>query len=342
MTLEGRPTFMQRHDAIEPDPIAERPGSAACFMEVHSTATIHTHVTVITIMRARFVLLLGLLVSGSPAVQAQSVGRMLVDDVGWAARDIAAIFASPFKGSKKDYLIAGGVLAASAALSPLDDNVDRWAAANRDRGILDAIKPVRSGGDFYSLNKATPYVAGLYVVGLATKHRGLRDGIFGCAAAYTANTTIRHQVVYRLIGRDRPDTVRHRPEGETGPPAREGDQFRISIPADGWRSHSFPGGHVATMATCASFFAHRFDAPYIDPVLIALVSAMGVGRIADRGHWLSDQTVGVAFGYAVGKEVARRQLRRLASEGDGATESAGEPYIDAGAHGVVVGYRRTF
>lgn len=333
---------MQRHDGIGSTLNPERRGSAACLGGGNSTASIHTHVTVITLMRARFALFLGLLLSGSPAAQAQSVGRMFVDDVSWAARDIAAIFVSPFKGSQKDYLVAGGVLAASAALSPLDDNVDRWAVANRDRGILNALKPVRSGGDFYSLNKATPYVAGLYVVGLATKHRGLRDGIFGCAAAYTANTTIRHQVVYRLIGRDRPDTVRNRPGGETGPPAREGDQYRFSIPAEGWGSHSFPGGHVATMATCASFFAHRFDAPYIDPVLIVLVSAMGVGRIADRGHWLSDQTVGVAFGYAVGKEVARRQLRRLARERTGATESTSEPYLDVGAEGVVIGYRRTF
>jgi hypothetical protein len=246
--------------------------------------------------------------------RAQSVGRMLADDFTWVAQDIGSIFISPFRASGKDYLIAGGVLGASALLSPWDDNVDRWAVANRDRGLLDALKPIRAGGDFYSLNQATPYVLGLYAVGIATKHRGLRDGIMGCAAAYTANTTIRHQLVYRLMGRNRPDTIRNRPAGEVGPPAQHGDQYEFSVPASGWKDHSFPGGHVATMATCATFFAHRYDARYIDPALIALVAAMGVGRIADRGHWLSDQTVGIAFGYAVGREVARRQLARLARE----------------------------
>lgn len=296
-------------------------------------------------MKRPLVLSLVLVLLHGAVAPAQSVGRMLADDFTWAAQDIGAIFLSPVRGGGKDYLIAGGVLAASAALSPFDDNVDRWALANRDRGVLDAIKPFRTGGDLYSLNQATPYVIGLYVVGIATKHRGLRDGIMGCASAYAANTTLRHQLIYRVIGRDRPDTVRNRPAGEVGPPSQQGDQYHFSIPAEGWRSHSFPGGHVATMATCASFFAHRYDARYIDPALIALVAAMGVGRIADRGHWLSDQTVGVAFGFAIGKEVARRQLRRLARErgqGSSSLVPSRTPIIETGSDGVRLGWQMTF
>ena len=225
---------------------------------------------------------LALLAISTPrAGAAQSVGRMVVDDVTNAVRDFGAIWISPFRGSGKDYLIAGGVLAASAALSPLDDDVDRWAVRNRDRGVLDAIRPFRRGGDLYSINKATPYVGGLYVVGLLTKSRGIRDGIFGCAAAYGANTTIRHQVVYRLIGRNRPDTIRNRPEGYVPGGATQGDQYEFNFPAKGYGDHSFPGGHVATMATCASFLSHRFEMGVVEPALAILVTAMGVGRIAD-------------------------------------------------------------
>jgi len=281
------------------------------------------------------------------AARAQSVGKMVVDDVTNAARDFGAIWISPFRGSGKDYLIAGGVVAAAAALSPLDDDVDRWAVRNRDRGVLDAIRPLRRGGDFYSINKATPYVGGLYVVGLLTKKRGIRDGIFGCAAAYGANTTIRHQVVYRLIGRNRPDTIRNRPEGYVAVGATEGDQYEFHFPAKGYGDHSFPGGHVATMATCASFLSHRFQMGAVEPALAVLVTAMGVGRIADQGHWLSDQVVGVAFGYAVGREVARRQKRRLAREKDGApfleTASRGTgPYIGADENGTRIGWQHSF
>jgi membrane-associated phospholipid phosphatase len=214
---------------------------------------------------------------------AQSVGKMALDDVTNAARDFGSIWAAPFRGTGKDFLITGGVLAGAAAVSPFDDNVDRWMVAHEDRGLLDALEPIRRGGDLYSLNKATPYVGGLYIVGLATKHRGIRDGIFGCAAAYSANTIIRHQVVYRLIGRNRPDTLRDHPEGYVPTGASDGDQYVFRVPSKGYGDHSFPGGHVATMATCATFLSHRFELGVVEPALVVLVTAMGVGRMAATG-----------------------------------------------------------
>jgi membrane-associated phospholipid phosphatase len=295
--------------------------------------------------RALLVALMGPFAPDGSA-EAQSVGRMVVDDVSNAARDFGSIWVAPFRGGGKDYLIAGGVLAGAAALSPLDDDLDRWAVRNRDRGVLDAIRPFRRGGDLYSINKATPIVGGLYIVGLATKSRRIRDGIFGCAAAYGANTTIRHQVVYRVIGRNRPDTLRDHPEGFVATGATQGDQYEFNVPSKGYGDHSFPGGHVATMATCASFLSHRFEMGLVEPALVVLVTAMGVGRMADQGHWASDQVVGVAFGYAVGKEVARRQKRRLEREKAGApaaeSASRGSPYLGADANGTRVGWQQSF
>ena len=96
--------------------------------------------------------------------------------------------------------------------------------------------------------------------------------------------------------------------------ASDGAQYVFHVPARGYGDHSFPGGHVATMATCATFLSYRFELGVVEPALVVLVTAMGIGRMADRGHWLSDQVVGVAFGYAIGKEVARRQKRRLRRE----------------------------
>jgi RNase P protein component len=90
--------------------------------------------------------------------------------------------------------------------------------------------------------------------------------------------------------------------------------------------------------------AHH-DAKYINPVVVGLVTAMGVGRIADRGHWLTNQTVSVAFGYAVGRHVARRQLTRVEREKKGETSSippVSEPFMGASASGLVTGWRRSF
>ena len=292
-------------------------------------------------MHVRLFVALVLALAMARPVDAQSVGRMVFDDLKWVAQDVGAIWISPFRGDARDYAITAGLIGGTAALSLLDDNVDRWALANQDRGLLDALGPVRRGGDLYTLNQAVPVVGGAYILALATKNRGVRDGIMGCAAAYTAGTTLRHLVVYNVIGRNRPDTVRNHPEGETSPPAREGDQYEFSVPAKGWGTHSFPGGHVATVTTCASFLMNRFDAPYIDIPLVALVGAMGLGRIADRGHWLSDQVLGIAMGYAIGREVARRQLRRLADERGGPTPG-GSALVGPSPGGIMLGWQLTF
>lgn len=266
-------------------------------------------------MRVRTVLAAASLMLGAANMApAQSVARMVGNDVSNAVRDFAGIWVSPLHGSRRDYLITGGVLAAAGVISLADDEIDRWAVENEDRGFLHAIGPFRRGGDFYSVNELTPYVAGLYVVGLVAKKQGIRDGIFGCVAAYGANTMIRHGVIYPVIGRDRPEVNRNLSDsGVTPTPAAQhGDQYDFGIPASGWEQHSFPGGHVATVTTCATFLSYRFHLSAVEPVLAGLVAVMGIGRIADRGHWMSDQFVGVVFGYAIGREIANRQLKRLA------------------------------
>lgn len=84
----------------------------------------------------------------------------------------------------------------------------------------------------------------------------------------------------------------------------------------------------------------------VEPALGVLVAAMGVGRIADRGHWLSDQVVGAAFGFAIGREVARRQLKRKAAAAGGVAPgrgaSAGEPYVGRHPQGTIIGWQVTF
>ena len=286
-------------------------------------------------------LAVALLVLCSQAVSGQSVVRIVGQDFAQAGKDFLSIWTSPFDAGAKDWLIAGAVLGASALVSPLDDEVDRWAIRNRDRGVLDAIRPFRRGGTFYSMGKLTPFAAAAYVVGVATKHQGTRDGIMGCLAAYGANTTIRHQFVYRLIGRDRPEINRNVTATAITPPAAHGDQYDFSFPAKTWGEHSFPGGHVANVATCAAFFSHRFEWGWGEPLLAGVVAVMGVGRLADRGHWISDQIVGTAFGYATGREIARRQLARRHRLGD-ASGSASSLHVEPRPDGFRIGVTTRF
>lgn len=275
--------------------------------------------------------------------RAQSVGNMVVSDVRDAATDIVGVWVAPFHSTGRDWLGAGAVIAGSAAFAPWDDDVDRWFVRHHDDNVWSALHAFREGGSAFAGKNVAPVVAGLYVVGLVTRSQGVRDAVWGCVASYASESLVRSQVLFRLIARDRPDSVRgtHELVGSA-----EGDQYRFDFPGDGWGKHSVPAGHVANVAACASYLSRRFHLGYVTPVAYAVVAGVGIGRMVDRRHWTSDTVLGTLFGYAIGKEVATRTLHRESHSRSaanttlpGATQHL---FVDPEPGGLAVGWRMVF
>jgi membrane-associated phospholipid phosphatase len=258
--------------------------------------------------RTTIVALAPLLIVASTAA-AQSVGQMLDRHARASAGDAWAVWTSPFHAGPRDFTLAAAALAISAAVSPLDDDADRWMVRHRDSPSWSAVTALREGGAAFSGRTITPIAIGAFAVGLATNNDRLQEALFGCLTAYGASSGVRTYVAYPLFARQRPDTGRG---GVPMPPAAQGDQYRITFPGSSdWGLHSAPGGHITNVAACASFLSHRFHlGPGVSPVLYALAAGVGVGRLVDRRHWLSDTVLGLFFGYAVGKEIALRSGRR--------------------------------
>ncbi len=247
---------------------------------------------------------------------------MIGKDIEHFGRDIWAIWTSPFDASAHDLLGALAILGVGAAMSPIDDDVDRWAVRNKDNWLFNAVEPFRKDGDLYGGGVLAPVAGAAYVVGIITKNQSVRDAITGCAATWLSNNVIRRQIVYRFVNRERPDSTRG--NDPNWPAAEAGDQYNIQLSGfekDPWGMASFPGGHIANILGCASFFNHRYKWGFVEPVLWTVAGAVFVARTADRAHWMSDQWVGSVFGFAVGKEIAHRQLRRKAAR-DAATAGA--------------------
>ena len=249
------------------------------------------------------------LVAVAQAAVAQSVAKMIGDDVGHAAKDIVATWKSPFTTTANDWWMAASGLAFSAVVSPADVQIDRWFLDNRQSSAWSALKAFREGGPAFSGRTITPVAVGLYAIGLATKSTAIRDGVWGCVAAYGAESIIRTQVFYRIIGRERPDSARGDHDEQ---PSEHGDQYQLEVPASkAWGAHSFPAGHVANVAACASFLTYRFSSLAVAIPANAVMAGVGVGRMVDRRHWNSDTLIGALFGYAIGKEVALQSSARL-------------------------------
>lgn len=276
------------------------------------------------------------------AVSAQSVGRTIGYDVLHAGGDIVGTWAAPFHSTARDWLGAGAALALSAAISPLDDNVDRWFMAHQKDGVFTSLKEFREGGRAFAGSTITPAALGLYVIGVATKNRGIRDGVWGCVASYASESVVRSQVMYRFVGRLRPDSIRgaHVQLG-----SEQGDQYKFFFPgSNAWGKHSLPAGHVANVTACASFLSHRFSSPYVTIPAYAIATGVGVGRLVDRRHWTSDTVLGALLGFAVGKEVALRSHERLHRDGDAGNDDkgGGELLLGPTDGGMLIGWQLRF
>jgi PAP2 superfamily protein len=261
-----------------------------------------------------------------PAAAQKSVPAMIGKDIEHAARDVWAVWTSPFDASAHDLLAGLFVVGAGVAISPLDDDVDRWAVRNKNASGLGVLDPVRRGGFLYGGGRLAPVAGVAYIVGIATKNQDVRDALMGCGATWTANSVVRSQILYRFIARERPDSTRGR--DPNWPPAEPGDQYNIQLTGfngSPWGMHSFPGGHLANVAGCAAFFANRFHWGFVEPILYAFSGAVWVARTFDRGHWTSDELVGWVFGHAIGKEIAHQQLRRVAARSAAAGASSAAP-----------------
>lgn len=237
----------------------------------------------------------------SPA-DAQSVGRMLESDARNMLKDVGSVWASPFDSKGRDWLGFAGVVALTGVSMFADESVERWSRDADSLSALSFLDPLRRGGVLFSGKYIVPPVAAAYVLGIALKNQGLRDGVIGCGASWLAQSPVR-KGVYRLVGRQRPETSPDDAHNWVVPnkPAEQ---------ADPWQYRSFPAGHFANAMGCAAFLNNRFDMGWGGPALYALAAGVGIGRILDHAHWTSDTMLGGALGYAVGREIGRRSLAR--------------------------------
>ena len=246
-------------------------------------------------MRIRFVALAALTLSS--VAQAQSVGKMLGDDFTNAGKDIFGVWASPFHAQPRDWLLTAAAFGAFGVSMLADQSVSDWAIRNDTSSFFKALNPVRRGGKLFSGKYVVPPVAAVYVLGIALKNQDMRDFVMGCMSAWGSQSLVR-KATYLAVGRRRPETSPNDPNDWTFPGKSD------------WQMHSFPAGHFANAMACATYWNKRFHLGVAGPAAYGLAAAVGVGRLADKGHWTSDTVLGGILGYAVGKEIARRSLRR--------------------------------
>lgn len=216
--------------------------------------------------------------------------------------DVWHVITSPVRADKRAIVPALGVAAAMAVVAPFDSSVYAWMQANPEAPLMRAIAPFRESYrvPLYELGSALyliPISGALYAGGRLADEPNVRDAGLGCFAAEVSSSALR-VLIQLMVNRDRP---RESPDpGHVSP-----------VWARRYKGFSFPSGHVANPAACASFVSNRFELGVAEPAMGAYVGVLMLTRIADGQHWGSDVVAGAAMGYAIGKALADRQEQRM-------------------------------
>ena len=222
-------------------------------------------------------------------------------DLEYALRDAWFIVTAPTQTTSQEAVTALGVAAGTAGLLLLDRPVQDWVRENPGSVPHDVLRLFGESTPLNNLGRTPeflmPFSVVLYVSGWLADSDALKDAGMGCATA-NGTTSVTRLLISLVAGRARP-RISDRP-------------FRFQLFADprDWNMRSFPGGHAANAFACTSYFNNRFDLGAAEPALYAVAGAVALARITDEAHWLSDTFAGSAYGYAVGKGVARRHLKR--------------------------------
>jgi len=201
--------------------------------------------------------------------------------------DTKSIVSSPVRWDQKDWTKLGVFVVAEGGILFADQSVKDFFQENRsaslDKFSRNFLEPF--GGN-YSLLVMSGFMAhGL----LAKNSKSVSTALISLESFLLASVVVR--IPKTLVGRDRPDVAN--------------DQFQFKGPFHG---NSFPSGHTTAVFSVASVIATQYrDTKWVPFVAYSVASMVGLSRIYDNKHWLSDVVAGAAIGTLVGNLVSNRK-----------------------------------
>ena len=273
-------------------------------------------------------------------LQAQRTAKSILKDLEYGIRDMLYVWASPLHADADEWATFAASAGLVGATIVIDDDVDSAMLQHPNSVFMKALDPFRESSDAGLFNlgsgkRLQPLSGVLYVLGFAFDSRALRDAGLGCASTQQASI-LAHHAAYTAIARERPATA-------------SGNQYLIELGGGDWEQHSFYGGHAGNIMGCVTYWNERFDLGPAEPVLYGVAVGVGLARVADQRHWLTDTMVGMLIGHAFGRVIAHRARARAApprEEMVAPEEEGGSFYLDmgrsSGKQTLIVGWRREF
>jgi membrane-associated phospholipid phosphatase len=217
-----------------------------------------------------------------------------IADLELLGRSALHALTTPARWDSGEWLLLPVAGAGLVALTILDDDGRDLMRRNQTEGLTEFTT------DFERLGTIDNFglLAGFYAAGLIFDDAKARSvAVEGLASALIAAGLITPTLQW-VTGRSRPRA--------------SDDPYTLDAFS---RNISFPSGHTTHAFAVASVIATEYDALWVKAAAYGLASAVGLCRMYDDAHYLSDVTAAALIGTLVGRSVARfGQKRRGALE----------------------------
>jgi len=239
-------------------------------------------------------------VLAAPTVEEKYTVRNLTRDF---LKDAGQIWSSPVHIKTRDIVPIVALATVTGILIANDESIYRGLKTYRDdHGWARAVSPVITQMGSWG---AWGTVGAFLAVGLVAGDKKSTE-----TAVLAANAMLQSEllvgVLKGLFGRQRPeyaDGVDH----WSGPAGF----FKMYEKGNMSRYDSFPSGHSVTAFTLATVLAMQYRETVWVPVLSYTVAVgVGLSRVTESKHWLSDVLVGGVVGCLVGRLVVRNHRQR--------------------------------
>jgi membrane-associated phospholipid phosphatase len=206
----------------------------------------------------------------------------------------------PFHSAKKTWKKVAGFALLEGGFFLVDKPVQRFASdlMKRNSGLKGLSRGVTNFGAIYE--GYTLAALGLY--GWAFKNTKMKTTTLLATQSYLVAGAM-ESLLKVLTGRQRPNYLEDG-HSESRPLFHGPFYFPLRT------STSFPSGHTTAAFAAATVYAQEYrDRPWVPILSYSAASLIGLSRITENKHWISDVFAGAALGYVTGLQVVRNYHR---------------------------------
>ena len=225
--------------------------------------------------------------------------------VALVADDIKQQWTAPLRATKREWLGIGAFAAATTgAVLFADKPVNKFAVnqVRTNKSIVSASTYVTNFGGLYE----TYTLVALGAYGVLFKKDKEKTTTLLATQAYLTGAAIETVLKY-LTSRQRPSY--YDPVTGLNNHVFHGPFYHF-LKKDNSSFESFPSGHTTVAFAAATVFAMEYREYRAVPILAySAATAIGLSRIVQNQHWISDVMVGAALGFLTGRQVVNNYHR---------------------------------